>query len=333
MSLDRAIGLVLGSAVAPSDLASAAHVAEREGFDEIWLAEDFFFTGGISGASLVLSSTQRTTVGLGVVSAMVRHPALLAMELSTLSAAYPGRLIAGIGLGVPGWIRQMGLHPLSPLAAMRETVSSVRRLLRGETLDGQGDVFDFHDVRLTYPETGISTPIHMGVTGPKMLTLSGEIADGTVLSVAAGHDYVRWARERIDEGRRAGKRSRPHRITVFAIYSVADDPLEARRAVRGPLAFYKSLGTNALTDVYGMSDRLRDLIDRGGYQAVREGMPDRWIDDLTIAGSPEEVAAKIGSFYEIGADSVALFPMPSDQVDRMVKQTGEQVLPLLGPRG
>lgn len=332
MPVDKAIGLVLGSAIAPSDLASAARTAEQGGFDEIWLAEDFFFTGGISGASLVLSSTERTTVGLGVVSAMVRHPALLAMEISTISAAYPGRLIAGIGLGVPGWIRQMGLHPRSPLAAMRECVSSVRRLLQGKMLDEQGDVFDFHDVRLTYPETGVPTPIHMGVSGPKMLRLSGEIAQGTVLSVAAGHDYVRWARERIDEGRRSAGRSGPHRITLFAIYSVADDPQEARQAVRGPLAFYKSLGTNALTDVYGMSEQLRGLIDRGGYQAVRDGMPDQWIEDLTIAGSPEEVAAKIESFYEIGVDCVALFPMPSDQVGHTVAQTTEQVLPLLSPR-
>ena len=333
MTQDRAIGLVLGSAIAPSDLVSAALTAEQGGFDEIWLAEDFFFTGGISGASLVLSATERTVVGLGVVSAMVRHPALLAMEISTISAGYPGRLIAGVGLGVPAWIRQMGLHPRSPLTAMRESVSSVRRLLAGETLDGNGDVFDFHDVTLTYPETGVPTPIHMGVTGPKMLRLSGEIADGTVLSVAAGHEYVQWARERIDEGRLAVGRSGPHRLTVFAIYSVADDPREARRAVRGPLAFYKSLGATALTDVYGISDQLRGLIDRGGYQAVRDGMPDQWIEDLTIAGSPEEVAAKIESFYEIGADCVALFPMPSDQVDRMVRQTAEQVLPLLRTRG
>ncbi len=332
MPVDRAIGLVLGSAIAPSDLASAARMAEQGGFDEIWLAEDFFFTGGISGASLVLSATERTTVGLGVVSAMVRHPALLAMEISTISAAYPGRLIAGLGLGVPGWIRQMGLHPRSPLAAMRESVTSVRRLLSGETLDQHGDVFDFHDVSLTYPEQGAPTPIHMGVTGPKMLRLSGEIADGTVLSVAAGHDYVRWARERIDEGQRAGGRSGPHRITLFAIYSVADDPGQARGAVRDALAFYKSLGTNALTDVYGISEQLRGLINSGGYLAVRDGMPDQWIEDLTIAGSPEEVAAKIEGFYEVGADSVALFPMPSNEVDRMVQLTADQVLPLLGTR-
>ena len=329
MAADRAIGLVLGSAIAPADLASAARTAEQGGFDEIWLAEDFFFTGGISGASVVLAATERTTVGLGVVSAMVRHPALLAMEISTISAAYPGRLVAGIGLGVPVWVRQMGLHPRSPLAAMRECVTSVKALLCGATLDAYDGVFDFHDVTLTYPEEGPSTPIHMGVTGPKMLALSGEIADGTVLSVAAGHDYVRWARERIDEGRRAGGRSGPHRTTLFAIYSVGDDPAEARRAVRGPLAFYKSLGTNALTDIYGISEPLRELIDAGGYRSVRDGMPGRWIEDLTISGSPEQVAAKIEAFYELGVDSVALFPMPSDHAGRMVALTSERVLPLL----
>ncbi len=329
MSKGGAIGLVLGSAVAPDHLMAAARQAESGGFDELWLAEDFFFTGGISGAAVVLGATERVSVGLGIVSAVVRHPALLAMEISTISGAHPGRFTAGIGLGVPAWIRQMGLHPQSPLAAMRACVTSVRRLLRGATLDIADDVFDFHDVTLTYSEQGAPTPIHMGVSGPKMLSLSGEIADGSILSVAASHQYVRWARERIDEGREKAGRTDDHRVTVFAIYSVDEDPVVARAAVRDSLAFYKSVGTNALTDVYGISDELRALIDAGGYEAVRDGMPDHWVEDLTIAGSPEEVAAKIEAYYEVGADCVALYPMPSDQVDRMIALTAEEVLPRL----
>ena len=101
-----------------------------------------------------------------------------------------------------------------------------------------------------------------------------------------------------DGGRGDGRGHTGYRLRL--IFG-ADDPQQARRAVRGPLAFYKSLGTNALTDVYGISDQLRTLIDSGGYEAVRRGMPDQWIEDLTISGSPEEVAAKIESFYEIGA--------------------------------
>ena len=126
MTAERPIGLVLGGAIAPQHIQGAAATAETCGFDEIWLAEDYFFSGGISGAALVLGATSHITVGLGVVSAVARHPALLAMELSTLSRVYGGRLIAGIGLGVPAWVRQMGLHPRSPLSALRECVTAIK---------------------------------------------------------------------------------------------------------------------------------------------------------------------------------------------------------------
>jgi alkanesulfonate monooxygenase SsuD/methylene tetrahydromethanopterin reductase-like flavin-dependent oxidoreductase (luciferase family) len=56
-------------------------------------------------------------------------------------------------------------------------------------------------------------------------------------------------------------------------------------------------------------------------------MPPSWIQELTIAGTPEECAARIGAYYDAGADSVALFPMPSDAVDRMVELTAREVLP------
>ena len=306
-----------------------AATVERSGFDEIWLAEDYFFTGGISGASAALDATSRVKIGLGVVSAMARHPALLAMELATMSRLHPDRLIAGIGLGVPAWLRQMGLHPASPLAAIRECVTGVKALLRGATLNTAGGVYTFDDVSLTYPETSLATPIRMGVSGPQMLRLSGEVADGSVLSVAASHEYVRWARARVDEGRERGSRVGAHPITVFAIYSVDPDGDAARDAARASLAFYKQFGSNALTDVYGNSDELNSLVAKGGHEAVLAGMRDEWVDDLTIAGTPQECADKIRAFYGVGADSVALFPVATDRVDEILRLTADDVLPRL----
>lgn len=329
MSAEYPIGVVLGSAIAPERVCSAAATAEKLGFDEVWLAEDFFFTGGIAGASLALSATSHIRIGLGVVSAMARHPALLAMEIGTMSRVHDDRLIAGIGLGVPAWLRQMGLHPDLPLTAMRECVTAVKSLLRGETLQREGRVYTFNDVSLTYPETLTPTPIRMGVTGPQMLRLSGEVADGSVLSVAASHEYVRWSRARIDEGRQRGARRDKHPITVFAIYAVGEDGAAARAAARASLAFYKQYGSNALTDVYGISDELNALVAEGGYDAVLRGMRDDWVEDLTIAGTPAECAEKIRGFYAAGADSVALFPVATDRVDDVLRLTAADVLPRL----
>ena len=326
---EKQIGLVLGSAIAPEQLPPSARTAEEAGFGEVWLAEDFFFTGGVSGAGIVLGTTRDLTVGMGVVSAVARHPALLAMEISTLSRTFPGRLVAGIGLGVPAWVRQMGLHPPSPLSALRECVSSVRALLRGEEITVEGKTFTFEAVQLTHPELR-PTPIHMGVIGPKMLQLSGEIADGSVLSVGAGEAYVQWAIEQINQGRAQGDRTDDHRVTAFALYSVDRDGQAARDAVRGPLAFYKaSGGPNALTDAAGISEELKRLRQEGGVDAVAAGMPESWIEKTTISGTPAECAERIEAFYDAGADSVALFPMPAEDAGRMVELTASEVLPRL----
>lgn len=323
------VGLVLGSAVGPEQIARSARQAEAAGFTELWMAEDFFFTGGVAGATVALGATERIQVGLGVVSALVRHPALLAMEISTVARAFPGRFIPGIGLGVPGWMRQMGLLPPSPLTAMRECVGSVRRLLDGETLSEEGALFSFDEVGLVYPQT-VRVPLHMGVSGPKMLKLAGSMADGTIISVAAGVDYLHWARDRIEEGRVEAGRSEPHRLTVFSIYSVDEDRDRAREAARRTLAFYKAAGgPNALTDAAGISDALREMLTRGGVDLVAEEMPESWVEDLTIAGTPDEVAEKITRLESAGADTVALFPAPGERAEEIIDLTSREVLPRL----
>lgn len=320
---------MIGSSVAPERLKASAASAENAGFERLWLAEDFFFTGGIAGANLALAATERIQVGLGVVSAVVRHPALLAMEIATTARSYPGRLLPGIGLGVPGWMRQMGLYPKSPLAAVTECLTGVRRLLEGHELTDTGGVFEFDGVRLVHPQQD-PIPLHLGVIGPKMLERSGEIADGSILSVAAGVDYTKWARERIDAGRRRAGRSDKHEVTVFAIYAVDDDAEVARRAARRTLAFYKSAGgRNALTDAEGISDELESMVARGGAAEVERSMPDEWVENLTIAGTPDQVVEKIRRLEAAGADSVALFPADADRVDEFIARTAEDVIPSL----
>jgi len=125
---------------------------EDRGFDQLWLSEDYFFLGGISSTVAALQATKSIPVGLGIVSSVVRHPAVTAMEIATTARLFPGRLMAGIGHGVPAWTQQMGVYPASPLTAMREAVTAVRRLLDGETLTEDGNYFSFRMWFLPTPE-------------------------------------------------------------------------------------------------------------------------------------------------------------------------------------
>jgi alkanesulfonate monooxygenase SsuD/methylene tetrahydromethanopterin reductase-like flavin-dependent oxidoreductase (luciferase family)/ketosteroid isomerase-like protein len=324
------VGLVLGSHIPPEGIASTARLAEQLGFGELWFAEDYFFTGGISGAATALAATSEIPVGLGIVSALVRHPALLAMEIATLSRIYPGRLRPGIGLGVPDWLRQMGLHPASPLGAVRDCLGAVRRLLDGEELTTAEGLFRFDHVRLVHPPRE-RVPLSLGVIGPKMLQLSGAAADGTILSVGASPAYVRWAREQIAAGAAGAGRTEHHRVTCFADFSVDRDSRRAREAARPSVAFYLAAGgANALTDACGISAELTEMLARGGPELVEREMPERWIADLAIAGDPEECAAGIRAYLDAGADSVALFPMPVERATELVELAAREILPKLG---
>src|ERR1700756_2812264 len=120
-----AVGLVLGTSVPPERVGEAAAAGERLGYNELWLLEDYFFTGGISAATVALNATERIPVGIGIVSAMGRHPAVLAMEIATIARTYPRRFRPGIGLGAPVWLDQMGLRPKSQLTALRDSVTAV----------------------------------------------------------------------------------------------------------------------------------------------------------------------------------------------------------------
>jgi alkanesulfonate monooxygenase SsuD/methylene tetrahydromethanopterin reductase-like flavin-dependent oxidoreductase (luciferase family) len=327
MSKDRApVGLVLGSVLPPEDIPHVARRGEELGFGELWLAEDYFFTGGISGATAVLAQTKEVPVGLGIVSAMVRHPAVLAMEISTMARMYPGRVFPGVGLGVPAWIEQMGLTPPSQLAAMRECVGSVRRLLDGEELTESGKSFDFVNVKLTHPVSE-RVPLYMGVVGPKMLKVSGEIADGTVISVLAGVDYVRWAQEQIDAGRSAVGRTDPHRIVTFAMFAVDNDGKAAKDRLRGIMGFYlAAMARSSLTEVYGIADELVDLAEAGGPARVADAMAADWIDDLAVAGTPDECAERIKALLAAGSDSVILFPVPAEEATSVIEVAASEVL-------
>jgi alkanesulfonate monooxygenase SsuD/methylene tetrahydromethanopterin reductase-like flavin-dependent oxidoreductase (luciferase family) len=323
----HSVGLVLGSEIPPDQLRPMAIEAERAGFGEVWLSEDYFFSGGVSAAAIALAATERIPVGLGVVSAMSRHPALLAMEIATLDRAFPGRLMPAVGLGVPGWLEQMGLRPASPLRAVRDALTIVGALLAGGQAPST-ESFRAEDVRLVHPPAG-PIPLQTGVSGPKMLQLSGELAHGTLLSVLTGAEYLAWAREQIDTGRaRSAQPERPHRITTFALCAVHEDSSVAKAEARSAVAFYLAAGgANAITDAYGISDDLRALLAEVGPDGLEGRMPEAWVDDLAVAGDPDECSRKIQTLLDAGSDHVALFPTPAENAQRTVASLAASVLP------
>ena len=65
----------------------------------------------------------------------------------------------------------------------------------------------------------------------------------------------------------------------------------------------------------GFADQARALLDRGGVELLAREMPDAWLDEITVSGTPEQCLAAIDRLGAAGATRVVLVP-PSNALHR-----------------
>jgi 5,10-methylenetetrahydromethanopterin reductase len=305
---------VLLAGVPGDRVAEVAHTAEHLGFGSLWAPEDYPERPASVVSALAISATTHITVATGVTSLATRHPVVVAMEAATLAEAAPGRTAVGVGLGLPGTLRSLGCMPPSPLTLVRERAAAVRDLLAGDTVDLDDPAARLDGVRLAHPPAA-APPLVLGGLGPRMLALAGQIADGVIISSLGTEAYLRDAIERITTAAALAGRARP-RITAFAWFHLTDDDAAGRDVLRpnvaGALGF---VGPGPLTDSDGWSAHLAELI--AGEAPLIETIPDRWVDEMVIAGAPATCAEGIARRLHAGADEVVLCPMGDDPVQQL----------------
>jgi len=317
-NLDYNLGIMFRREHAPENLPAVARQAETAGFDELWMVEDCFYGSGIASAAAAMACTASIKVGVGIMPAVSRNPVFVAMEIATLSRLYPGRFLPGLGHGMAGWMRQIGAFPKSQLKALGETTLNIRALLTGEAINFEGEYVQLDQARLLYPP-GQIPPISLGVRGPKSLSLSGRVADGTILAEFSSPAYVSWARAQIAAGAQAaGHELRGHRLTVFVWTCLDSGANSAREQLRPLIAkALASESNNAHFTPMGILPEVQEYLGNGGLEHLETAMPDTWTDQLSIAGTPEETKSAVHHLVEAGADTVVLVPLPDKGVDEL----------------
>lgn len=328
-ALTHPIGVAIGDMLPPEEIPATARWLEGLGFSHITVPEDCFYLPAQVGVTLALSATERIPVGTSIVSALTRHPAILAMELAGISRAFPGRFWPGIGLGLPIWLRQMGLMPDRPVAAMREAVTSVERLLAGEMVNLDGKQFTLDRIEITHPALD-HVPLTMGVMSPMMLRLAGQIADATLFAASSGLRYFEHAIGEVQAG--LAKAGRPPDAMAYRTVAVAcvDRDGERARSIARPVmaGFLAEFADMSTITVYGIADQLADMVRRGGADAVAEEMPDSWLDDLALIGTPQEVVDKVNRWVAAGIDAIAIF-LPHESERETLELVAQEVIPRL----
>ena len=180
-----------------------ARYAEEKGFEAVWQAESRLVRDAIVPMAAFAAVTDRIDIGSGVINNWTRNIGLLAATFLTLDDLAPDRIICGIGAWWDPLAKNVGIDRRKPLTAMRETVEVMRRLLAMERVTYHGEFHNVDGIELDVVH-GRREPrnvrVMIGATGPQMMELTGEIADGAVLNYCVPPEYNIEAMEQLERG-------------------------------------------------------------------------------------------------------------------------------------
>jgi 5,10-methylenetetrahydromethanopterin reductase len=307
------IGAVFPARAPAEALPAFAARAEVLGYDELWVVEDCFLSGGLTLATAALAVTERLRVGIGLLPAAVRNPAIAAMEIATIGRLYPGRLTVAIGHGVESWMTQIGARPAKRVAALGEVITAIRMLLAGETVNATGSWIELASVALDTPPD-VPPSILAGTTGPQGIALAARRADGLLLPEGCGPKFIAHARQLTARARRDPPC--PLEIVVYAWLRIGEDRA-ARTALTEAVSHWVDSGLYAGPMREAGIDRSPDL-----------GPIDRQVaDELAIVGTGAECVAGVERFGDAGAQRLILAALGADFSDQY-EMFAKEVLPV-----
>jgi len=255
------------------DVVRLGQEIEAAGLDHVWIANIFSFDA-ITALALIGQATAHVRLGTAVTPTYPRHPGALAQQALTTAAATDNRFTLGIGLSHQVVIENMfGMSYDKPAKHMREYLSVLMPLLRGETTSFEGEQYSVQGLTLDIPGVN-ELPVVVAALGPAMIKLTAELADGTNTWMVG----PKTMEEHIIPSFRAAGKSDPAIVAGMPIVLTTNiDDAKAKIAEN-------------LT-VYGQLPSYRAMLDREGAAGPA---------DIAIVGDENQLRGQIKRFQDMG---------------------------------
>lgn len=317
------VALYLQDAHDLQDAIKFVQYAEEAGFEAVWQAESRLVRDAIVPMAAFAATTRKIKIGSGVINNWTRNAALIAATYLTLDDLAPHRIICGIGAWWDPLAANVGINRTKPLLAMREVVTVVRDLLAMKRVTFHGEFVKVNGIELDIVHgrrEPRQVPIYIGATGMKMMTLSGEIADGVVLNYLVSPSYNAEALAALEQGAKvAGRKLDAIDRPQLVVASVDHDRKKALDNARKLVTQY--LGQQPhIMKASGVSQELLDEIAQvltwpATEEQIEKAMalvPDDVVQLITASGTPEECRRKVREYVASGCTCPILYPLGDD---------------------
>jgi F420-dependent oxidoreductase-like protein len=334
------IGLSIGSAYYDGadweGMVDLVRAADRLGVDFAWSAEAWGMET-IAPLAYLAPLTERIRLGTGIMQINARTPATTAMTALTMARLTNDRFCLGLGVSGPQVVE--GLHGASfdkPLARLREYIAIVRKGISAERVTSDGPHYQLprpggegKALRLSMPPKP-DIPIYLATLGPKMLELTGEVANGwlgTSFMADAADQVIPHLRAGAE---RAGRTLADLDLQINATVEVGDD-VDALIAKYRPMAAFTlgamgSAKTNFYNAAYSragwgeMAEKVQSLWVSGDKPAAIAAVADEFVLAALFIGTETMVADRIRATVAAGITTLRLSPVgrgSGEQIDNL----------------
>ena len=219
------IGITGSDDLLKGDFKARTLLADRisnSDINHLFVADHISFHTGLGMDALINSATlaaimPEMTIVTGVYLLALRHPVVVARQLSSLSLSAPGRIVFGIGIG--GEDRHemeiCGVDPSKRGSHTNHSLEALRKLMTGEKVSHNSDFFNFRKAQISPPPKP-EIPILIGGRSEAAIRRTAKFGDGW-LGVWVSPDRFRNCVSAIEEtGTKSENKTWVHGIQLWA---------------------------------------------------------------------------------------------------------------------
>ncbi len=324
--LARPVGLGLAARGEVDEVVTWSGRARAAGLDSVWIHDSYFERDAVTFVSAIASelgadeTPDGFRIALGAVNPYTRHPVALAMTGSSLDEMAPGRIVMGLGTGLPLRLKQMGI-PYDPGEAVERVstaMDQIRALWAGERLPSATPGLPPIQPMFEPPHR---IPLVIAAYRRDFVMLAGRKADGYLSRPAESIPSLTGILARLRAAAEDAGRDPGSIETAGYLLSLVDRTRREalNRAKREPFVIYM---LSVLSDVSlaraGFDRELRDRVATAwraeDYHAAGNLIPDELLDAFMLCGTREDVAARAMAFHaEAGLGLPLLQPVIQEE--------------------
>ncbi|MEM7029015.1 MAG: LLM class flavin-dependent oxidoreductase [Chloroflexota bacterium] len=306
-----------------------AKLAEEVGFDQFWISNDLFLRSAAAILPAVALATKRIEIGSCIFNPYTINPAEIAMFAATMDELSGNRFNLGLSAGASDFLHWVGLEQQRPLTAVRDTIIAIRALLAGERTTVPSHFLPWNEEAYLRFEAPRVTPIYIGALGPKMLQLSGELADGVLPLLFPPEHYFG-----VEPLVAQGLANRPSKLSAldFAAciwVSLADDASAARQVLAEKVAYYGYALSPLILERLGLTvsdfdDVRQAVVDENNLAKAATLVDDRMLK-IGVMGQPSDLIKRLEPLVDAGVTHLSFGPPLGPNLEKAVYLLGDVI--------